>query len=82
MEGEDAADHHARASQQLYEGFKEILESDVPMSDEMCAAVKFGMNHPQATKCLIYLFSKTISNSPDNLIIFCFFSMGTTFLLL
>ena len=41
MEGEDAADHHARASQQLYEGFKEILESDVPMSDEMNAAVKF-----------------------------------------
>ena len=45
MEGEDTADYHARASQQLYEGFKEILESDVPMSDEMHAAVEFGMNH-------------------------------------
>ena len=45
MEGEDTDDHHARANKQLYEGFKEILESDVPMSDEMHAAVEFGMNH-------------------------------------
>ena len=33
MEGEDTDDHHARANKQLNEGFKEILESDVPMSD-------------------------------------------------
>ena len=45
MEGEDTADHLARANKQLYEGFKEILESDVPMSDEMHAEVEFGMNH-------------------------------------
>ena len=45
MEGEDTANHHARASQQLYEEFKEILESGVLMSDKMHAAVKFGMNH-------------------------------------
>ena len=35
MEGEDTADHQARANQQLYEGFKEIWESGVPMSAEM-----------------------------------------------
>ena len=45
MEGEDTADHQARANQQLYEGFKEIWESGVPMSAEMHAAIKFGMNH-------------------------------------
>ena len=45
MEGEDTADHQARANQQLYEGFKEIWESGVPMSEDMHAAVKFGMNH-------------------------------------
>ena len=45
MEGEDTADHEARANQQLYEGFKEIWESGVPMSVEMHAAIKFGMNH-------------------------------------
>ena len=45
MAGEDTADHEARANQQLYEGFKEIWESGVPMSAEMCAAIKFGMNH-------------------------------------
>ena len=41
----NTADHEARANQQLYEGFKEIWESGVPMSAEMCAAIKFGMNH-------------------------------------
>ena len=45
MEGEDTADHEARANQQLYEGFKEIWESGVPMSAEMRAAIEFGMNH-------------------------------------
>ena len=45
MEGEDTADHQARANQQLYEGFKEIWESGVLMSAEMCAAIEFGMNH-------------------------------------
>ena len=45
MEGEDTADHQARANQQLYKGFKEIWESGVPMSAEIHAAIKFGMNH-------------------------------------
>ena len=45
MEGEDTADHQARANQQLYEGFKEIWESGVLMSAEMDAAIKFSMNH-------------------------------------
>ena len=44
MEGEDTADHHARVNQQLYEGFKEILDSNVQMSAEMHAAVEFGLN--------------------------------------
>ena len=45
MEGEDTADHEARANQQLYEGFKEIWKSGVLMSAEMCAAIEFGINH-------------------------------------
>ena len=45
MEGEDTADHQARANKQLYEEFKEIWESGVLMSAEMHAAIKFGMNH-------------------------------------
>ena len=45
MEGEDTTDHQARENQQLYEGFKEISESGVPMSAEMHAAIEFGMNH-------------------------------------
>ena len=44
MEGEDTADDEERANQQLYEGFKEIWESGVEMSEEMCVAVEFGMN--------------------------------------
>ena len=45
MEGEDTADHEARANQQLYQGFKEIWESGVLMSAEMRAAIEFGVNH-------------------------------------
>ena len=44
MEGEEAAEHEQRANQQLYEGFKEILDSDVQMSPEMHAAIKFSVN--------------------------------------
>ena len=44
MEDEDTADHQARANQQLYEGFKEIWDSGVPMSAELRAAIEFGMN--------------------------------------
>ena len=47
MEGEEAAEHEQRANQQLYQGFKEILDSDVEMSPEMRAAVEFSVNHPK-----------------------------------
>ena len=43
MEGEDTADDEERANQQLYEGSKRF-GSGVEMSEEMHAAVKFGMN--------------------------------------
>ena len=45
MEGEDTAGHDERLNQQLYEGFKEILDSDVQMTPQMCAAVEFSLNH-------------------------------------
>ena len=44
-EGEDTAAHEERVNKQLYEGFKEILESDVQMSEQMRAAVEYGLNH-------------------------------------
>ena len=44
MEGEDTAGHDERLNQQLYEGFKEILDSDVQMTPQMCAAVEFSLN--------------------------------------
>ena len=31
-------------NKQLYEGFKELLQSDVQMSEEMRAAVEYGLN--------------------------------------
>ena len=44
IEGEDTAAHQERVNKQLYKGFKEILESDVQMSEEMRAAVEYGLN--------------------------------------
>ena len=44
IEGKDTAAHQERVNKQLYKGFKEILESDVQMSQEMCAAVEYGLN--------------------------------------
>ena len=43
IEGEDTAEHEARVNCQLYKGFKDILDSDVEMSPEMCAVVGFSM---------------------------------------
>ena len=45
MEGEDSSAHQERVNKQLYEGFKELLQSDVQMSEEMHAAVEYGCNH-------------------------------------
>ena len=39
MEDEEAAEYEQRANQELYQGFKDILESDVEMSPEMRAAI-------------------------------------------
>ena len=44
MGGEDTAGHDERLNQQLYEGFKEILDSGVQMTPQMCAAVEFSLN--------------------------------------
>ena len=44
MEGEDSSAHQERVNKQLYEGFKELLQSDVQMSEEMRAAVEYGLN--------------------------------------
>ena len=44
MEGEEAAAYEERANEELYQGFKQILESDVEMSPEMRAAVQFSVN--------------------------------------
>ena len=44
MEGEDSNEHYEKANEQLYEGFKQILESDVQMSTEMHAAVQYSVN--------------------------------------
>ena len=41
MEGEDSGE---RANEQLYQGFKDILESDVQMSAKMHAAVEYSVN--------------------------------------
>ena len=45
MEGEDTVDHDARVNQQLYEGFKNVLDSNVQMSDELRSVVESGLNH-------------------------------------
>ena len=45
MEGEDSNEHYEKANEELYQGFKQILESDVQMSTEMCAAVQYSVNH-------------------------------------
>ena len=45
MEGEDNDEHYERANEELYQGFKHILESDVQMSAEMRAAVEYSVNH-------------------------------------
>ena len=44
MEGEDSNEHYEKANEQLYQGFKQILESDVQMSTEMRAAVQYSVN--------------------------------------
>ena len=60
MEREVTADHEARADQQLYEGFKEIWESDVPMSAEMHAAIEFGMNHHKPPNVKFFFFVRKL----------------------
>ena len=45
MEGEEAAEYEQRTNQELYQGFKDILESDVEMSSEIRAAIEFSVNH-------------------------------------
>ena len=44
MEGEDSDEHYEKANKQLYEGFKQILDSNVQMSAEMRAAVEYSVN--------------------------------------
>ena len=44
MEGEDTADHDAMVNQQLYEGLKNVLDSNVQMSDKLRAVVESGLN--------------------------------------
>ena len=43
IEGEDTAEHEARVNHQLYEGFKDLLDSDIEMAPEIHAAVEFSM---------------------------------------
>ena len=45
IEGEDTAEHEARVNHQMYEGFKDLLNSDIDMAPEICVAVEFSIKH-------------------------------------
>ena len=76
MEGEDTADHQARANQQLYKGFRDLGIRCPSVCRDACSN-QIWYESPQTTRCLIYLFCKKISNCGDYIRIFCFFWNGT-----
>ena len=45
IEGEDTAEHEASVNCWLHKGFKDLLDSDIDMSPEICAAVEFSYGH-------------------------------------
>ena len=58
IEGEDTAEHEARVNCQLHKGFKDLLDSDIDMSPEICAVVEFSYEHTKPPNVYLVRQSK------------------------